>query len=154
MLLTVTDESVETDRWKWSVSCALLRLISVTISNFTHPPVLSALLPILSAFRSLVPDLLLSVPVSILSSVPLHGKTFPVLSGHLQIQPQNISFSKTIDPLCFPLSHYCLPPSKAPFYNLSLSLILCTVYLCERVPVGMLECVCAFRMVLLDHSKT
>ena len=34
----------------------MLRFISVSVSNFTHSPVLSALLPVLSASRSLVSD--------------------------------------------------------------------------------------------------
>ena len=59
-----------------------LCLISVTVFNFTHPPVLSAPLLILSASRFLAPDspdspLLVSTPF--LFSVHLHGMTFPFL---------------------------------------------------------------------------
>ena len=63
-----------------NVSRALLRLISVTVFNFTHPPVLSALLLKLSASRFPVPDSPLLVPAPFLSSVHLHGMTFPFLS--------------------------------------------------------------------------
>ena len=61
-----------------NISRALLRLSSVTVSKFTHPPVLSALLLILYASRFLIPDfpLLLSVPS--LSSAPSQGMTLPL----------------------------------------------------------------------------
>ena len=65
---------------KINVSRALLRLISVTVFNFTHPPVLSALLLILSASRFLAPDYPLLVPAPFLFSVNLRGMTFPFLS--------------------------------------------------------------------------
>ena len=50
----------------------------MTVFNFTHPPVLSALLLILYASRFLIPDfpLLLSVPS--LSSAPSQGMTLPL----------------------------------------------------------------------------
>ena len=55
-------------------------LISVTVFNFTHPPVLSALLLILSASRFLAPDSPLLVPAPFLFLVHRHGMTFPFLS--------------------------------------------------------------------------
>ena len=54
-----------------------LRLISVTVFNFTHPPVLFALFLILSASRFFVPDFPLLVPAPFLSSAFLLGITFP-----------------------------------------------------------------------------
>ena len=53
----------------------------MTVINITHPPALSALLLILSASRFLVSDFPLLVPAPFLSSVPLHGMTFPFLSN-------------------------------------------------------------------------
>ena len=86
---------------------ALLCLVSVTVVNFTHHPVLSALLLILSASRSLTSDFSLLVPVPFPSSTPLNGirdiliyglcwNDLPFLSerilcGLLQIQTLNIS---------------------------------------------------------------
>ena len=55
---------------------ALLRLTSVTVFNFTHPPVLSALLLILSVSSFFVPDFPLLVPAPFLSSAFLLGMTF------------------------------------------------------------------------------
>ena len=63
-----------------NVSHALLRLISVTVFNFTHSPALSALLLTLSASRFHSPDFSLLVPAPFLFSVHLHGMTFPFLS--------------------------------------------------------------------------
>ena len=84
------------------VSHTLLHFISV------HPPVLSALLLILSASMCLVPDFPLLVPALFLSLAPLHGFEWlppssptETLSGLLQIQFQDISFSKTMDLPCF-----------------------------------------------------
>ena len=94
------------------ISKPLERYIHTHIfSSFTHPPVLSALLPIPSESRFHVQDFPLVVPVLFLSSTPLHGLTShsspkETLSG-LQIQPQNISFSKARDSPCFPLSCLC-----------------------------------------------
>ena len=51
---------------------------SVTVFNFTHHPVLSAPLLILSAFRFLAPDSALLVPSPFLFSVHQHGMTFPL----------------------------------------------------------------------------
>ena len=64
-----------------NVSRALLRLMSVTVFSFTHPPILSVLLVMLSCSRFLVSDfpLLVSVPFS--SSAPLYGMTFLFLTG-------------------------------------------------------------------------
>ena len=62
-----------------SVLSALL-LISETVFSFTHPPVLYALLLILSASRLLAPDSPLLVPAPFLFSAPLHGMAFPFLS--------------------------------------------------------------------------
>ena len=65
-----------------NVSRELFRLISVTVFNFTHRPVLSALFLILSASAE-IPRTRLSpllVPAPFLSSVHLHGMTFPFLS--------------------------------------------------------------------------
>ena len=62
------------------ISRALLRLISVTVFNFTHPPVLSVLLLILSASRFLAPDSPLGVPAPFLFSVNLRRMTFPYRS--------------------------------------------------------------------------
>ena len=70
---------INTFRYK-CIRRALLGLISVTVFNFTHPPVLSALLLILSASRFLVADFPQLVLAPFLSSVPLHGMTFPFLS--------------------------------------------------------------------------
>ena len=53
---------------------------SVTVFNFTHPPVHSARLLILSASRFLAPDSPLLVPAPFLFSVHQHGMTFPFLS--------------------------------------------------------------------------
>ena len=70
-----------------NVLCALLCLISVSVFNFTHPPVLSTLL--LNLFDSLtvsasrfliILDFPLLVPEPVLSSAPVHGMTFPFLS--------------------------------------------------------------------------
>ena len=84
----------------------LFHLISVSVFNFTHPPILSALLLILSASRFLAPDFPVLVPVPFPSLAPWHGMTFPflsdrTLSGLLQIKPEDISFPKTIDLPCF-----------------------------------------------------
>ena len=92
---------------------ALLRLFSLHVFNFTHPPVLSAQLLTLSASRFLAPDSPLLVPELFLSSVHLHGMTFPFLSDrnplwtHSSVT-QNISFSKTIDPSLFSVPFCCL----------------------------------------------
>ena len=86
-----------------------VKIISVTVFNFTHPPTLSALLQILSASRFLAPDFPLLVPTLFLSSAALHGMTFPFLSdrNHLWTLSNQISrhnyFFKTIDLTCFPL---------------------------------------------------
>ena len=63
-----------------NVSHALLRLISVTVFNFTHSPVLSALLLTLSA--SIIPHTRLFTVGSraFFFPVHLHGMTFPFLS--------------------------------------------------------------------------
>ena len=53
---------------------------SVTVFNFTHHPVLSTLLLILSAARFLSPDSLLLFTAPFLSSVHQHGMTFPFFS--------------------------------------------------------------------------
>ena len=58
-----------------------LSYISVTIFNFTHPPILSTLLLILSASRFLAPDSPLLVPTPFLFSVHQHRMTFPSLSN-------------------------------------------------------------------------
>ena len=63
-----------------NITRALLRLISVTVFNFTHPPVLSALLLILSDSRFLAPDSPLLFPAPFLFSVHQHGMTFTLLS--------------------------------------------------------------------------
>ena len=92
-----------------------------------HHPVLSALLLILSASRSLTPDFSLLVPVPFPSSTPLNGirdiliyglcwNDLPSLSerilcGLLQIQTLNISlllcFFSATEPPCFPFSRCC-----------------------------------------------
>ena len=53
---------------------------AATVFKFTHPPVLSALLLILSASRFLAPGSPLLVPAPFLFSVHLHGMTFPFFS--------------------------------------------------------------------------
>ena len=75
-----TKNSVQDKHSAINVSWALLRLISVTVFNFTHPPVLSAPLLILSASRFLAPDSPLLVPAPFLFSVHQHGMTFPFIS--------------------------------------------------------------------------
>ena len=69
----------------YNLSWALLRLLSVTVFNFTRPPVLSAPLLILSASRFLAPDSPLLVPAPFLFSVHLHGMIFPFLCGLTQM---------------------------------------------------------------------
>ena len=64
-----------------NVSHALLRLISVTVFNFTHPPALSALLQVISTSRFFASDFPLLVPTPFLFSVHLRGMTFPFLSN-------------------------------------------------------------------------
>ena len=59
---------------EFSTKRALLRLTSVTVFNFTHPPVLSALLLIISASTLLVPVVPLFVPAPFLSSAPLPSR--------------------------------------------------------------------------------
>ena len=73
-----------------NVSWALLHLFSLTVFNFTHPPVLSTLLLILSASRFLTPVSPLFVPTPFLSSVHLNAMTFPsspteTLSGFVHV---------------------------------------------------------------------
>ena len=68
-----------------------VNLISVTVFNFTHPPILSAPLLILSASRFLTPDSPLLVPTPFLFSVHQHGWPSPsspteTLFGLIQIQ--------------------------------------------------------------------
>ena len=71
-----------------NVSHTPLRLISVTVFNFTHPPALSALLQVISASRFLTPDFLLLVPVPFLFSVHLSPSYLTeTLSGLLYIKP-------------------------------------------------------------------
>ena len=90
------------------VSGMLLRLISVTVFSFTHPPILSALLLILSASRSFITDFQLLFLMPFPSPAPLHGRTFPFLSNRNPLwTPSNTTlkhffFSKTIGPPCFP----------------------------------------------------
>ena len=93
-----------------NVSHALLRLISVTVFNFTHPPALSALLQVISASRFLTPDFLLLVPVPFLFSVHLSPSYLTeTLSGLLYIKPEVISFPKTLDLTVF---HFVLMSSS------------------------------------------
>ena len=75
-----TKNSVQDKHSAINASWALLCLISVTVFNFTRPPVLSAPLLILSASRFLAPDSPLFVPAPFLFSVHQHGMTFPFLS--------------------------------------------------------------------------
>ena len=114
----------------YNLSLALLHLISVILSNFTHPLILSALLLILSASRSLIPDFPQLVPVSLcLQSLgtirPSPSSPKETLSGFLQIWPKKSSFSKTLDPPCSPLLCCFLPPSLAPVCKLSFCYKLC-----------------------------
>ena len=59
---------------------ALSDLCDSTVFNFTHPPILSALLVMFSASKFLAPDSPLLVPAPFQFSVHLHGMTFPFLS--------------------------------------------------------------------------
>ena len=67
-------------------------------SSFTHPPVLSALLPILSESTFYVPDFPLVVPVLFLSSTPLHGLTFPFLSKRNSLDFFKFNFKTFLSP--------------------------------------------------------
>ena len=105
-----------------NVSRSLLRLISVTVFKFTHPPVLSALL-ILSVSVSgfLIIDFPLLIPSPFLSSAHLHGTTFPSLRQN----PCLDSFKSNLKTCLFPKqytcqvsSHWCyLFPPQVPVYN-------------------------------------
>ena len=86
-----------------NVSRALLRLISVTVFRFTHPPVLSALRLILSVSGFLIIDFPLLVPSSFLSSAPLHGTTFPSLRQN----PCLDSFKSNLKTCLFPKQYTC-----------------------------------------------
>ena len=69
----------------------------VTVFNFTHPHILSALLWILSASRFLASDSPLSVPATFVFRLSTRGMTFLFLSGLLYIQPQIIIFLSKAD---------------------------------------------------------
>ena len=86
---------------------SLLRVISRPLerhihtdiySSFTHPPVLSALLPILSESTFYVPDFPLVVPVLFLSSTPLLGLTFPFLSKRNSLDFFKFNFKTFLSP--------------------------------------------------------
>ena len=92
------------------VSCSVLWFL------FTHHPVLSALLP---ASRFLAPDFPLLVPSSFLSSVPLHGMTFPFLSDRNPLltpsdQTSGQFFSQNYRPAMFSISCCSLQLSLHP----------------------------------------
>ena len=111
----------------------------MTVFNFTHPPVLSALLLILYASRFLIPDFPLLVSVPSLSSAPLHGMT---LRLPLRNKPSLDSFNHhhhhlslnregrwgTTDDFAFSFLHFPLfstalwdLPNSRPVYSLMLS---------------------------------
>ena len=100
---------------------SLLRVISKPLerhihtdiySSFTHPPVLSALLPILSESTFYVPDFPLVVPELFLSSTPLLGLTFPFLSKRNSLWISSNSTSK----------HFFLQSKISPLVPLSIKL--------------------------------
>ena len=95
-----------------NISRALFRLISVTVFNFTHPTVLSALLLILSASRFLAPDSPLLGPAPFQFSVHLHEMTFLFLSDrnppwtHSNVT-QKCFFSQNCKPAMFSVPCCC-----------------------------------------------
>ena len=93
------------------VSRALLRLISLTVFNYTHTPVLSAQLLILSDSRFLVPDFPRSVPEPLYMECPSPSSPKETLSGLLQIQPKNVLFFENNRP---PPPHVPPPPPAVP----------------------------------------
>ena len=99
--------------------CELFRLISVTVFNFfTHPPILSALLLILSASRFLTPHFPLLAPTPFLSSAPLLGMTFPFLSDRNPLWTHSSRTSKhffsqnSYSPVMFSVPCCCFHSSK------------------------------------------
>ena len=108
-----------------------VNLMSVTVFNFTRPPILSALLLILSASRFLTPDSPLLVPAPFLFSVHQHGMTFPFLSNRNPLWTHSnliwkFSFSQNCRPAVFSVPCWCLYPFQvsrafaARFYAVSI----------------------------------
>ena len=99
---------------------ALLRLISVTLFSFTHPPVLSVLLLILSASRFPVPDFPLLVPAlfvfgpSAWSDLPFPLQQKPSLDS-IKSNLKTFLFPKAIDLPCFPFRAAVVLRSKSYF---------------------------------------
>ena len=101
----------------------LFCLISVTIFNFPHPPILSAHLLILSACRFLVPDSPLFFPAPFLSFGPHAWVAFPFLFVRNSLwtpssQTLRHFFSKNVDLFSVPCC--CLDPQ-----NIDLSIPCC-----------------------------
>ena len=72
------------------------------------------------------------------------------LSGFLQTEPQNLSFSKTIDLPCFLLSHGCFPIVSPCTVSVYARLVHCLCCTCACSPcVRMHEC--GLRIVLLNQ---
>ena len=79
------------------------------VFDFAHPPVLSALLPVLSASIFLTPDFSSLVPAPFLSLVPPRGMTFPFLSERNRLRTP-------LDPVSKQHSRHVVPSPLLAFF--------------------------------------
>ena len=143
-----------------NISWALLRLISVTVFNFTHPPVLSTLLLILSASRFLAPDSPLLVPAPFLLCAHVYALRivsrdkiliiyyyYYMVQGWLAHYQSQIMSSRPTFPCCqhFPVqlsTFHCLVQST--FFCSAVNIFLCS---CQHFPVMWLLLMEAWKFV-------